>query len=191
MFWYTSQRKEKGRKIVTLAIVSLVIAMHSSCGSPSPETKTTTVMQQFDLPSFFQQEIARLDSLQPKIKKTVSEDRVSETKELVIAAWDKELASFLAVDLNKPAYRGTYRKDSIGNTVKYTVTDPSLDLSLLEIVYTDQIPTTFIIKKSTKNLLYNTSEHLEYVKGKRYTIDKLQSVKMLGYRHYRIEGIIE
>ncbi|WP_144062615.1 hypothetical protein [Sphingobacterium paucimobilis] len=178
-------------KMATQALIGFVVTIFYSCGSPSSPRKNELTVSEFDLPAFFQQEIKSLDISKPTIRKTVSKDSISESKELQIGDWERELASFLTVDLNKPAYRGTYQKDSIANTVTYTFTDSTVDLSVLKIVYTDQIPVSFTIKKSTNNLLYNTSESLEYIKGKRYIIDKVQSVKMLGNRHYRIEGIIE
>ncbi len=176
---------------VTLGLFSLGVALSFSCESPSADKKGSLTTAEFDVPSFFQKEIALLNSTKPKIKKTVLKDSISETKELVIADWNKELTSFLAVDLNKAAYRGTFQKDSTGNTVVYTFTDSTIDLSSLKIVYVDHIPTEFTIKKSTQNLLYNTSESLEYIKGKSYSIDKLQSVYMLGSQHYKIAGVIE
>ncbi|MFD2554698.1 hypothetical protein [Sphingobacterium tabacisoli] len=189
MSWYTNYQKK--RNTITLGLLGLGVMLSFSCESSSAEKKGNLTTSEFDVPSFFQKEIVLLNTTKPKIKKTVLKDSIFETKELVIADWNKELTSFLAVDLNKAAYRGTFQKDSTGNTVVYTFTDSTVDLSSLKIVYVDNIPTEFSIKKSTQNLLYNTSENLEYIKGKSYTIDKLQSVYMLGAQHYRITGILE
>lgn len=189
MSWYINYYKKQ--KAVALGLLSLSVGLSLSCESPSAEKKRNLVAPEFDLPSFFHKEIAALNAAKPKIKKTVQKDSISETKELIIADWNKELTSFLAVDLNKAAYRGAFQKDSTDHTVVYTFTDSSVDLSSLKIVYVDNIPTQFTIKKSTQNLLYNTSENLEYIKGKSYSIDKLQSVYMLGTQHYKIMGIIE
>lgn len=190
MCWYTKKNRIRKVNIAAVGLLSLTAATILSCQTSSSESKNQTV-REFDLPSFFQQEVKYLNSSKPKITKTVLKDSVSETKEVIIADWNKELSSFLSVDLNKPAYRGTYIKDSVNNTVTYTFKDSTIDLSLVTIVYNDQIPTILTIKKSTKNLLYNTEENLKYIRRKSYNVIKDQSVRILGNQHYNIEGVIE
>lgn len=189
MSWYTNIRYQIERRIPVVAAVSFAITTASSCISSVHDKGLLT--KEFDFPSFFQQEIGLLNTLQPQVDKTVIKDSTSETKNLVIEDWNKELSSFLSIDLNKPAYRGAYQKDSADNVVIYTFTDSTLDLSSIRVVYKDHIPATLMIKKETKNLLYDTKESLEYVRGKRYSIDKRQNVKILGSHQYKIEGIIK
>lgn len=174
---------------MTSALSLAMVITFFSCSSSDKSKDSLT--KEFDLPKFFRNEVAALNALQPKIRKTVSKDNISETKQLVIADWNKELANFLTIDLNKPAYKGAFTKDSSANGVRYTFIDSTLDLSLVQVIYKADEPSTIIIKKSTKNLLYNTSEHLEYVKGERYSVEKEQFVKALGNQYYKIEGLIE
>lgn len=187
MFWYTNLLKINKTAAVGISCLTAVML---SCTSASVENQHNTDPE-FDIPTFFKNEIMLLDSTAPKVTKTVLKDSISETKELVVADWQKELASFSAVDLNKPAYQHAYSKDSSANSVTYTFRDPSADLSLVRIDYEAGAPVAFTIKRQSKNLLYNTEEKLEYVKGKSYSIDKVQTVKLLGSQHYHIKGLIE
>ncbi|WP_164112473.1 MULTISPECIES: hypothetical protein [Sphingobacterium] len=176
---------------ITKAVSILCItAFTSSCTSASNNAHNSNDLE-IDIPSFFQNEIALLNSKRPTVTKTVKKDSISETKQLTVSDWQKELANFTSIDINKAAYRGSYHKDSIGNTVTYSFKDSALDLSSLKIVYDNGIPSIFTIKKVTKNLLYDTEENLEYIKGKSYSVDKTQVVKALGSHHYQIKGRIE
>lgn len=170
-----------------MVIDIITIAILTSCSSPSNKKET---IQEFDIPSFFKKEAQYLNSVKPSVKKTVEKDGISETKDLIIADWDRELANFLSVDLNKSAYEGFLIKDSSENNVKYTFSDSTLDLTSIQIFYIANRPSSFLIKKSTKNLLYQTDETLEYTKDQSYSIDKKQKVKGLAEQHYKITGVI-
>ena len=189
MFWYTNKLYSLMRSAKAVSILCIT-AFASSCTSTSNNTHNSNDIE-IDIPSFFQNEIALLNSKKPTVTKTVKKDSISETKQLTVSDWQKELANFTSIDINKAAYHGAYQKDSIGNTVTYSFKDSALDLSSLKIVYDNGIPSIFTIKKVTKNLLYDTEENLEYIKGKSYSIDKTQVVKALGSHHYQIKGIIE
>lgn len=189
MFWYTNKLHPIIRSTKAVIIVCIT-AFASSCTSATNNTPKNNHTE-IDIPAFFQNEIALLNSTKPEVTKTVKKDSVSETKRLIIADWEKELANFTSIDINKAAYRGAYQKDSIGNTVTYNFKDSALDLSSVKIVYDNGIPLIFTIRKATKNLLYDTEENLEYIKGKSYSVDKIQAVKALGSNHYQIKGVIE
>lgn len=186
MFWYT---KKCAIKTTAAGLLSLA-AVVSSCTSATDQEKKK-IDPEFDIPSFFENEIRLLNASKPKVTKTVHKDSISETKQLNIADWEKELANFTSIDLNKPAYQGTYSKDSVGNSVTYTFQDPSVDLSVVKIVYENGAPAVFSIKRANKNLLYDTEEQLEYIKNKSYSVDKTQTVKLLGSQHYHIQGVID
>lgn len=188
MFWYT--KKYNRTRKVTVAGILCLTAVTLSCTSASKQ-EHNTVDPEIDIPAFFKNEISFLNAENPNVTKTVKKDSLSETKQLVITDWDKELANFSSIDINKPAYRGTYDKDSVDNRVTYNFKDSSVDLSVVQIVYVDGAVSTLNVKRSTKNLLYNTVENLEYIKGKSYRVEKIQNVKVMGSQHYLIEGIIE
>ncbi|MBE8720986.1 hypothetical protein C4F40_09655 [Sphingobacterium sp. Ka21] len=182
MFWYKRHKYSVFRTIITLALSSALF----SC--VSTDTATKDQVKLFDLPSFFQSEIKRLAATNPTITKTVRKDSISEVKQIKIENWETELSSFVTIDINKPAYDGYVDVDSINHLVTYTVTNPDLDLSCIQIQYENGKANAIVIERKVKNSLYNTTEFLEYRKNDSYTVEKNQSVKAVGENYYKIEG---
>lgn len=141
-----------------------------------------------DIPAYFQAEISRLTAADPVVIKTVKKDDIEETKELKVGSWENELSSYLSIDLNKPAYIGLLKKDSTDNKVTFTISNPNIDISLVEIGYEQGEPVAFTIKRTVKNSLYQTEETLNYKRNESYSLDKTQSVVALDDNHYYIEG---
>lgn len=167
---------------------SAVAALFFSCSTPPP-TGGAAKEKQFDIPNFFKQEIARLEKTNPLVKKTVTKDSLSETKDLKISNWSNELASFATVDLNKPVYAGLLQKDSVNGKLTFTADDPKVDLSSVEISFApDKSPKGFVIRRTIKNSLYQTAETLEYQRDSIYSLQKDQSVLLLGDKHYNISA---
>lgn len=188
MYWCT-KRKININQIVTAAFLAAVTTI-TSCSSSSTQQENN-IRQEFDIPSFFKKETNLLNSAKPTVRKTVEKDAAAETKDMVISDWDRELASFLSIDLNKSAYQGLIQKDSSDYKVKYTFKDTTLDLNYVEITYRANQPLIITIERSTSNLLYDTNEILQYIKGQSYRIDKKQKVRGFNQQHYIISGKIE
>ena len=168
-----------------------VTALFLSCTS-SPKDRKVTRETYFDIPTYFKAEIARLAQEKPVVDKTVVKDSLSEAKEIQIADWENELSSFASIDLNKPAYAGILKKDSIANKVKITSSDPKIDIAAVEIEYEDNgEPVAFRIQRNIQNSLYETHETLYYAKNKEYSLEKHQSVLILGDKYYHIEGVFK
>lgn len=186
MYWY--KKKNIGCKAV---IAIAVTALFLSCIS-NPDGNDTSKETYVDIPKYFKAEITRLKQENPVVEKTVVKDSLSETKELQIADWENELASFASIDLNKPAYAGVLKKDSTANKTTITSSDPKTDIAVVEITYDQRgAPTEFQVRRHIHNALYKTKETLHYIKGKKYSLEKQQSVLILGDKYYRIEGIFK
>ncbi|PRD48591.1 hypothetical protein [Sphingobacterium haloxyli] len=186
MYWYKT--KNTWCSAITAVVVS---ALYISCNS-SPKDKKITRETYFDIPGYFKTEIAQLTQEKPFLEKTVVKDSLSETKEIQITDWANELSSFASIDLNKPAYAGMLKKDSTANSVKIISSDPKVDIVFVEIIYGDNgEPATFRIQRNIQNSLYDTRETLHYTKNKGYSLEKHQSVLILGDKYYYIEGIFK
>jgi len=172
----------------TAIAVAIAVALWS-CGTSGRTDVQDQTVRYMDIPGYFQSEIQQLQQVQPTIVKTVKKDTVSESKTIQIDNWQTELSSFTNIDLNKPSYQGYIIKDSADRIITYTFTKPDLDLSKVEIQYNEQQqPTTLRIHRTIKNSLYNTEEVLFYDKNKKYSLEKKQSVRILGDNYYFIEG---
>lgn len=168
-----------------------VTALFLSCTS-GPQDRKVTRETYFDIPAYFQGEIARLTQEKPVVNKTVVKDSLSEAKEIQVADWENELSSFASIDLNKPAYAGILKKDSTANKVRITSSDPKIDITAVEIEYGDSgEPVAFHIQRNIQNSLYETHETLYYARNKKYSLEKHQSVLILGDKYYHIKGLFK
>ncbi|NQD69581.1 hypothetical protein HP439_02455 [Sphingobacterium shayense] len=185
MYWF----KKNNFSICIAALTIVGAAFFHSC---KPQNQKSTVANQHyaDLPEFFEKEIKRLTKLNPTILKTVVKDSVSESKKTSIDDWKIELSSFASIDLNKPAHKGLFKKDSTGNKVTYRSVDPKIDIQQVDIQYQkDGTPFSFLIKRKIENTLYKTSETLSYDNTDGYSIEKEQHILLLGNKFYLIKGI--
>ena len=185
MYWYKKVKKSS-KAVIAGAIAALLFSCNAELGK-----NTATGKKYFDIPAYFQQEISRLAAEKPIITKTVTKDSLSETKKIDIKDWETELASFRSIDLNKPAYAGVLVQDSIPekHLLKITSTDPKTDINKVEIQYSeDGQVRSFHIERRLDKTLYQTQETLDYAKDKTYSIEKQQSVWMLGDKFYHIQA---
>lgn len=188
MYWY--KRISSSKVYYKVAIASAIAALFVSCG-PSTPASTANSESYVDIPAYFKAEIERMKQSNPTVEKTVKKDSISETKTLQIANWDNELSSFVSIDLNKPAYRGIFQKDSVDNKVTLTTNDPKIDISHVEIDYQDGKPVAFLIKRSSKSSLYATHETLYYKQNEQYSLEKKQDIKVLGEKYYFISALLK
>ena len=189
MYWYT--KKIKNNTIWTSLFTIGLVLLCMSCESPSQGLTSNNKQAYFDIPAYFENEISILQKSNPLVSKTVRIDKDTETKDLKISDWNDELSSFLVVDLNKPAYHGYIKKDSVNNQTTYTLSDNKTDLNKVTIKYINNIPSEFEISKTTKNFLYTTEELLTYKKGSMYSILKGQKIVLLGTNDFEIMSKIK
>ena len=167
---------------------SITLFSSYSCGN-GKEDQNSFNNTEIDLSQYFKIEIERLKRLNPEITKTVLKDNEEETKDILIKDWETELSSFASIDLNKPAYKGLFKKDSSQNIVTYSFTDEKLDLSKVILQYKSNSIEKIEVFRKSDNLLYTTKEILTYEPNKQYIVDKKQHVWILGDTHYIIKGI--
>jgi len=165
----------------------------SSCTS-SDSTKPTlaTTGSYFSLEDFFLKEANRLAKLAPTVDKTVSRNGAPENKRVQIDDWENELALFIASDINKPAWQNSYRADSTEGSLIYTSIDPELRTQKIIIdKHRNGNIKHIAISNSTGNMLYKTTEHLDYYPDSLYQINKQQQVRVIGDSQYSIRGILQ
>jgi hypothetical protein len=96
---------------------------------------------------------------------------------------------FTESDINKPAWRDSYRVVEDSGRISYRALDSNLRTR--SIVIKKDIagkPTQIDIINKTHNLLYQSREHLRYVPDSIYSIDKKQHVILIGDNHYLVSG---
>nr|WP_294899312.1 hypothetical protein [uncultured Pedobacter sp.] len=163
----------------------IILFLFSSCSS-SPDGQAQKHNYFFDIAGYFKQQASTLGN--KTVIKTVSKNKVSETKTLVMKNWDQELQLFTDCDINKAAWKDSYRRDSSTNTLTYTTTDPDLRVRSIKINFESKLPKKIEINTQSKNLLYNTTEDLIFTADSLYQITKHQKVILLGSNDYEISG---
>lgn len=166
----------------------LLLVFISSC-SNREEVDTKTAF--FDMKGFFEAEAKRLTSKKSTVNKSVRQNDQSEVKQKLSVDWDDELALFIASDINKPAWKDSYKISGDSIHFSYVAIDTNMRTRSVEIKKDKQgRPVFFKIKNITRSKLYESSEELIYIPDSIYKINKNQSVKFLGKNSYQVSGIL-
>ena len=164
--------------------ITLII---SGCAGSSTSVKQNSYL---DLTKFFSLEITKLEKLEPYVHKTVSRNGLRETKSLNNINWKSELSLFIESDINKSAWKNSYKITGNKNEVIYTALDSSLRTKRIFITRSPEgIIKKVLIVNKTSNMLYESSEELLYITDSIYTISKQQHVVLVGDNDYKITGV--
>ena len=176
------------KKSVFLSALILLAAM-ASC---KKEDGTAAGKKKFfDIKGFFEADSARLAKKNPLIIKTVTHNRIPETRKVHITNWGEELDLFIQSDINRPAWRNSYAVDTSEDLLMYTAKDPSLKTQEIIIKRDHDKVKWIVIGNHTKNVLYENLEKLSYFPDSLYLIQKKQRVRLLGTDTYRISGFFK
>ena len=164
--------------------ITLII---SGCAGSSTSVKQNSYL---DLTKFFSSEITKLEKLEPYVRKTVSRNGLRETKSLNNINWKSELSLFIESDINKSAWKNSYKITNSKNEVIYTALDSSLRTKRIFITRSPEgmVKKVLIVNKIS-NMLYESSEELLYITDSIYTINKQQHVVLVGDNDYKITGV--
>ena len=181
MYWYKPLKK-----YIQFTGMLLLLCGWYAC---KPEIKETGAeLKYFDLKEYFKNEALRLTRLNTPVNKTVTHNGASESKKVHMPNWEKELNLFTGSDINKPAWKLSYSVQNTPDSIVYKAKYPELKTREIIIRKKDGKVTAIVIENDTHNILYSTTEKLNYVPGSFYQIDKTQKVKVMGGNNYRIKG---
>ncbi|SHG21545.1 hypothetical protein [Pedobacter caeni] len=170
-----------------LLICGLLLLLCYGCGD-STVASQKNAHTYFDLKGFFEKERARLSQSNPLILKTVMVNDSSESKQLRIADWKKELSAFSDADMNRAAWKGLFQIRKTTSGVAYT-TD-SKKVPVKEVLVMERNGKLYglqiLIRNSTT--LYTSSDTLSYYPDSLYEVKKSQNIRLLSEKNYRITG---
>jgi hypothetical protein len=172
--------------IKNLALVFLALSI-AACQQKEISKKQ---LEYVDLQGFFSAEASRLNARKPTFTKTVGINGKNESKVLSKSIdWDKELSVFKEADINKPAFKGTYKITKLANKTIYTSNSKNTPVKRIEVEWSDTRKHKGIrIFQLTKNMIYQSTDTLSYYPNSVYSIHKKQEVRVLGTTFYTIDG---
>ena len=182
---------------VFLVFFLLLFTCRSSSDQQPPRFKAY-----FDIKSFVNSQISLLTSKNPKVKKTMFSDGMTEIRSQKNVNWKKELELFVQADINKPAYGKSYkifRPDSL--TYEYILKPgETLPVQKLEIVVDNGSGKPRLIRAvvRSKNKLYESQKYVELqcktILGEwsivAYHIKGYQKLAVLDSSKFEITGLV-
>jgi hypothetical protein len=164
----------------------LLLLMLSACSQPEQKERKSYT----DLKGYFDSEARRLSRANPAIKKTVARNQASETREVRNINWKTELSLFAESDINKPAWKDSYKIISQPGKTIYLAKDDKLKTREVNLTK-DKLGRIrkILIRNQTENMLYSSTEQLIYIPDSIYEISKQQHVAVIGDNRYFINGI--
>lgn len=171
--------------IVRIFLIAIIFL--ASCSSEQNEKSADKYA---DIKGLFASEAIRLNKLNLKVDKTVARNKAIESKKGLTIDWKNELSLFAESDINKPAWRNSYKISGNAKDLLYTALDSNLRTRLIHLKKDDsgRLEHVFIINK-TYNYLYQSSEQLSYIPDSIYKIVKKQNVILMGSNEYEITGV--
>lgn len=180
----------------TLLFFSLVLFL-SACTPPaSPQAEGKRTNRYYDLKSYFEKEVERLNQVDKKVIKTVRLNEEQERKEDLELDYAKELQIFSESHINKVSWWGKYAGDtsyySNGQIeqIGYQAKEEDLKTKSINIFFSEvgEIDSLLIIN-STNNPTINTFQELTYIPNVKYRILSQEKVALSKDRKVTIEGV--
>ncbi len=164
-----------------------ILLFLAACGKTTPPQEASK--KYFDLKGYFQQEVTRLNQTKPLVHKTVKVNGETETKQIQIADWNKELTIFIDADINKSAWQGSFNVEKTPQQELYTTNDDKILVKQLKISFDQDHVRAIQIILNTRNYLYHSTDTLNYRPDSLYEIIKTQQIKLLSEKKYAIKGM--
>lgn len=155
---------------------------------PSPSVNANTEQTYFDIKGYFKSEALKLKNAHPQIQKTVSHNNDTTSHTVTVKDWLTEFSLFIQSDINKPAWKNSYKVVKSETFIIYTAKEKSLRTRRIVIKLAEKDVQWIMIENRVKNELYATYEKLSYFPESHYEIMKNQSVRLLGNNRYYING---
>ena len=149
-----------------LYIIFLLLIFSNCKNEVSQYLKNTTPL--FDLKGFLDHEIATHLKDIKMVKKTVTVNGKTETKEVEIKDWKEELKPFFNSDINRPAWRDKYKfekrmGDTIGFFHLFYRVDENLRTKTMSVYFLDENRAASVhVWNEQKSAIADSDEDLQY-----------------------------
>jgi hypothetical protein len=175
------------RPLSFTAILSLLL-LAGACQEPVAQRPAPARALYFDVPGFIQRQATLLEKENPgALKSVVENQQTRESKTLHNLKWQKELAVFSGLDLNKPAFRNTFtvsrQSDAAGLETETYRKKPGTegDIAFLSVTTgpDQQVRALRAIRKN-ENPLITSNQQLELTCAHKNGRFRIQTFKIAG-----------
>ena len=143
---------------------------------------------------FIRLQASNLNDKEQWVRKHVTKDGHSHIIERGNIIWQEELDAFLECDINRPAWRGEFKVDTISLERVFVITykTENEQIPVKNVVITIDKDTEqclqITVDKSTENFLYSSNQSLFFTTGEGYMMKGKLSVSYLFDSEYSIES---
>jgi hypothetical protein len=175
------------------AILFICVLGIAGCDSVTKEVSSGPTTY-FDVPGYFAALSDSLSLTSAQVKKTLSVDGKSEVVQVKPNSWKEEFAVFSAIDLNKSAYMGKYKVDSMINSeglqIQYSSLDKKLSIKQLTIQF-NPVGSVNSIKaeKRDHSIVMDSEIYWEYMSGHGYFVRGKRAISNLKPSVYSVSAI--
>ncbi len=180
-------------KLTLLLLILFLGACTTKKNVPTAEEHKASSF--FDLETYFEQEVARLDAQSYRLKKQLKIDDVQEEQILEIVNFEEELSAFSRLNINQPTWLDKYKVDSIlGATqqlkaIEYLALDTMMKTRKLIVEYDTQSEVKEItIHNKSHSFIMNSEEWLNYQANKGYSIETKQNILFFDDKEILLEA---
>ncbi len=171
-------------------IFFLLLMVVAGCSSSSPSGNASSY---FSIEAYFNDQIRILTSEKTGFEKAITKDGKKEIRNFANVNWKKELRPFLEADINKPAWKRSYQRDSSSNGnetyIVYSALEPKLNVRKIELYKTADTLSRIKILTEKQNAYYHAMQTLQYIPFKEYTISGGQKVILADTTSYLIHSV--
>lgn len=145
----------------------------------------------FDLEEYFKRQSDELSQMDVRIEKLMINNKDTQRVFLDNVSWGEEFAPFTHNDINKPAWKDSYSKDTIFDngkikSINYKSSDKNLAVKQIQIYFQNNKVEHIFIENSKKNYVYNSAQVLSYSPASGYIIEGEQDIILGKDLHYKI-----
>jgi len=172
----------------------IIIVLLSSCSKDPAEMYYEDQRFYYDIPNFMNKQVNNLRKKHQWVRKTVTKDGHTHIIERGDIEWDEELAAFIDSDINRPAWRGAFKVDTISLERVWVITYKTevQEIPVKNVVVTVDKDTKqclqVTVDRSTDNFLYTSNQKLFFTTGEGYMVKGKLSVSYLFDSEYAIES---
>ncbi|MFC2176064.1 hypothetical protein ACFLR1_03750 [Bacteroidota bacterium] len=172
----------------------VIAAVLCSCTKNPVEIYYKDQRAYYDIPKFINAQSTNLDKKKQWVRKTVTKDGRTHIIERGDIEWNDELSAFIDSDINRPAWRGSFKVDTISLDRVWVITYKTevSEIPVKNVVVTMDKESKeclqVTVDKSTENFLYTSNQKLFYTTGEGYMLKGKLSVTYLFESEYAIES---